>query len=69
MDVIFQKVWADLWGNKTRTLQVAFVVALGAFGIGLVIGARNLILDAVNTDYRRTAPPAIQSSVAAANRK
>ena len=59
MDVIFQKVWVDLWGNKTRTLQVALVVALGAFGIGLVIGARNLILDAVNTDYRRTAPPAI----------
>ena len=59
MDVIFQKVWVDLWGNKTRTLQVALVVALSAFGIGLVIGARNLILDAVNTDYRRTAPPAI----------
>lgn len=59
MDVIFQKVWVDLWGNKSRTLQVALVVALGAFGIGLVIGARNLILDAVNTDYRRTAPPAI----------
>ncbi len=59
MDVIFQKIWADLWGNKSRTLQVALVVALGAFGIGLVIGARNLILDAVNSDYRRTAPPAI----------
>lgn len=59
MDVILQKVWVDLWGNKTRTLQVALVVALGAFGIGLVVGARNLILDAVNTDYRRSAPPAI----------
>ena len=59
MDVIFQKVWVDLWGNKTRTLQVALVVALSAVGIGLVIGARNLILDAVTTDYRRTAPPAI----------
>lgn len=59
MDVIYQKIWADLWGNKMRTIQVALVVALGAFGIGLVIGARNLILNAVNSDYRRAAPPAI----------
>ncbi|MEZ4865742.1 MAG: ABC transporter permease [Caldilineaceae bacterium] len=59
MDVIYQKIWADLWDNKTRTIQVALVVALGAFGIGLVIGARNLILEAVNADYRRAAPPAI----------
>ncbi|MEZ4656480.1 MAG: ATP-binding cassette domain-containing protein [Caldilineaceae bacterium] len=46
-------------GATRRTVQVALVVALGAFGIGLVIGARNLILDAINTDYRKAAPPAI----------
>lgn len=59
MNGIYQKVWSDLWGNKTRTVQVALVVAMGAFGLGLVVGARNLILDAVNSDYRRTAPPTI----------
>lgn len=59
MNVLYQKVWADLWGNKSRTIQVALIVALGAFGIGLVVGARNLILDAVNTDYRRSSPAAI----------
>jgi len=59
MHTIYRKIWADIWSNKTRTLQVALVVALGAFGIGLVVGGRNLIVDAVNADWQRVDAPAI----------
>ena len=63
MNVIYQKIWADLWGHKARTLQIALVVALGAFGIGLVVGARNLITEAVSADWRAVTPPAINLNV------
>ncbi|CAN5398720.1 FtsX-like permease family protein [soil metagenome] len=63
IDVIYQKIWADLWGNKVRTLQVAMIVALGAFGIGLVIGSRNLIVNVLNAEWQQSSPPAIKLSV------
>jgi putative ABC transport system permease protein len=63
MTTLYQKIWADLWGNKGRTLQVALIVALGAFGIGLVVGGRNLIVAALNTDWQRVEAPAINLTV------
>ena len=63
MRIIYQKIWADLWGAKARTLQVALIVALGAFGIGLVVGGRNLIVDALNTDWQTVKAPAINLNV------
>ena len=43
MRSLLAKIWHDLWSNKARTFQVVMVIALGAIGIGLVIGGRNLI--------------------------
>jgi putative ABC transport system permease protein len=63
METIYQKIWMDLWGNKARTLQVALVVALGAFGIGLVVGARNLIIAAFDADWQMVAAPTINLTV------
>ena len=34
---LLRKVWFELWSNKSRTIQVVMVIALGAIGIGLVI--------------------------------
>ncbi|MEM7534010.1 MAG: FtsX-like permease family protein [Chloroflexota bacterium] len=59
MNVIYQKIWADIWGNKSRTIQVALVIALGAFGAGLVVGGRNLIVNAINADWQKAGPPTI----------
>ncbi|MEM7801143.1 MAG: FtsX-like permease family protein [Chloroflexota bacterium] len=50
------KVWYDLWGNKSRTMQVVLVIALGSMAIGLVIGGRNLIEKAVNSSHHASEP-------------
>lgn len=63
MNVIYYKIWADLWGNKSRTLQVVLIIALGAFGAGLVIGARNLTSHALNADWLAGDPPNMKISV------
>lgn len=63
MGAQYQKIWADLWGNKGRTLQVVLIVALGAFGIGLVVGGRNLIVAAFNDDWQKVEAPTINLTV------
>lgn len=63
MKMIYYKIWADLWGNKTRTLQVVLIIALGAFGAGLVIGGRNLTAGALNQDWALSAAPNMKISV------
>jgi putative ABC transport system permease protein len=63
MNVIYYKILADLWGHKSRTLQVVLIIALGAFGAGLVIGARNLTSAALNADWLAGDPPNMKISV------
>lgn len=61
--VLLRKVWFDLWEDKTRTLQVVLVIALGAIGIGLVIGGRNLIAESVLAGWQAAEPPNIKLTV------
>jgi len=63
MITLLNKVWFDLWKDKSRTLQVVLVIALGAIAIGLVIGGRNLIADSVLTGSQAAEPPHIRLSV------
>ena len=63
MSSLFAKVWHDLWSNKARTIQVVVVIALGAMGIGLVIGGRNLIAGTIADQWRQAEPPNIKLSV------
>ena len=63
MLTLLAKVWFDLWQDKTRTLQVVMVIALGAIGIGLVIGGRNLVAGTVSSSWQAAQPPQIQLSV------
>lgn len=63
MSGLLTKVWFDLWDDKTRTLQVVLVIALGAIGIGLVIGGRNLIAESVLTGWQSAEPPNIKLNV------
>ena len=32
----WRKVWADLWGNKLRTLLVVLSISVGVFAVGMV---------------------------------
>jgi hypothetical protein len=63
MNVIYYKIWRDLWHNKARTLQVVLIIAMGAFGIGMVIGARNLTLKAIAASWQATSPAMIRLEV------
>lgn len=63
MFTLLQKVWFDLWQDKSRTLQVVLVIALGAIGIGLVIGGRNLIAGSVLEGWQSAEPAHIKLSV------
>lgn len=63
MNVIYYKILADLWGNKSRTLQVVLIIALGAFGAGLVIGGRNLTSAVLTADWLQGDPPNMKISV------
>lgn len=60
---LLSKVWYDLWGDKLRTLQVVLVIALGSIAIGLVIGGRNLIDEAVTISYSAAEPYHIRVNV------
>jgi putative ABC transport system permease protein len=63
MRTIFYKVWFDLWNDKARTLQVVLVIALGAIGVGLVIGGRNLISQTIADQWKQAEPPHIKLAV------
>jgi putative ABC transport system permease protein len=59
----FAKLWHDLWNEKSRTIQVILVIALGAFAIGLVIGGRNLIAGTIADQWKQAEPPNIKLAV------
>ena len=63
MNTLLVKVWADFWGDKSRTSQVVLVIAIGSVAIGLVIGGRNLIVEAVNTSSANAEPAFIRLSL------
>lgn len=51
LDTRWYKVAGDLWGNKTRTLLVALSIAVGVLCVGMVTGARQIILTGLNSEY------------------
>lgn len=63
MNSLLTKVWYELWSNKARTFQVVMVIALGAIGIGLVIGGRNLIAGTISDQWKQAQPPNIKLGV------
>jgi len=63
MSVIYYKIWRDVWHNKARTLQVVLIIGMGVFGIGMVIGARNLTLRAIAAAWQATSPAMIRLEV------
>ncbi len=59
MGVIRYKIWYDLWENKGRTLRVVAIIAIGAFAVGAVLGAKEFILRDVTRTWRASAPATI----------
>ena len=63
MLTLLSKVWFELWQDKSRTIQVTLVIALGAIGVGLVVGGRNLVAGTIAESWKLAQPPHIELSV------
>lgn len=63
LDARWAKVAAELWDNKTRTLLVALSIALGVLCIGMVTGARSIILQGLSAEYAAARPAAATLTV------
>jgi putative ABC transport system permease protein len=60
MDVIWAKVWADLWDNKIRTTLAVLSIAAGVFAIGAIFGTTDQLLSGMNTAHQATRPSHVQ---------
>src|SRR5687767_10819817 len=59
MGVIWHKIWSDIWNNKGRTAQVVLIIAMGAFAIGMIIGASEAISSRLGEVWHTASPAMI----------
>ncbi len=60
MGVLWDKIGRDLWENKGRTIQVVLIIAVGAFAIGMIIGARDFMIAGMQESWRASHPAMIR---------
>jgi len=63
MGVIRHKIWFDLWEQKSRTIQVVLIIAIGAFAIGTIMGGAELIREDITHTWQGVTPPMIGLAV------
>jgi putative ABC transport system permease protein len=56
LDTRWTKVVRDVWSNRTRSLLVILSITIGVLCVGMVMGARAIILDSLDQQYRATNP-------------
>jgi hypothetical protein len=54
MSVLWHKVWADLWRNKTRTLLAVLSIASGVFAIGMMFGMSDLLTTNLDESHHQS---------------
>jgi len=57
MDVIWYKVWFDLWHNKMRTLLAVLSIAAGVFAVGMMFGMSDLLITNLDESHHEVLPP------------
>lgn len=57
MDVIWYKIWSDLWNNKTRTLLAMLSIASGVFATGMMFGMSDLLVTNLDKSHQEVLPP------------
>lgn len=50
------KVWADFWGNKTRTFLMVLTIFVGVFSVGLVNNMARMMNNDMDLDYQTSNP-------------
>jgi putative ABC transport system permease protein len=56
MNILWDKVWFDLWHHKTRTLLAIVSIAAGVFAIGAIFGLVNQLLSGMDVAHRASQP-------------
>jgi len=56
MDVIWYKIWFDIWRNKTRTLLAVLSIAAGVFAVGAIFGMSDLLTVNLDSSHRAVLP-------------
>ena len=56
MNVIWHKVWSDLWHHKARTLLAVISIAAGVFALGAVFGMIDQLTPNLNRVHRTVQP-------------
>ncbi|MCL4870211.1 MAG: FtsX-like permease family protein [Anaerolineae bacterium] len=56
MNVIWHKVWSDLWHNKVRSLLAVLSIAVGVLAIGTIFGLVDQLLTGMDGAHRAVAP-------------
>ena len=60
MNVIWRKVWRDLWNNKLRTALVVLATAVGVFALGLVFGSSSVMRARMTESHQESNAPHIE---------
>jgi len=55
----WRKVVRDLWGNKLRTVLVVLSIAVGVFAFGMIAGARETAVTALDASWNSTNPSSV----------
>lgn len=56
MNVIWHKLWSDLWDNKLRTMLAVFSIAAGTFSVGVVFGQADQLLSGMDAAHEAVNP-------------
>ena len=52
----WKKVWADFWGNKSRTFITMITIAVGTFAVGFNSNMNLYMNESMDSDYLSTNP-------------
>ena len=56
MNSRWKKVWADFWGNKTRTILTIVTIMVGVFAVGFNSNLKYYMNDSMEGDYQSANP-------------
>jgi putative ABC transport system permease protein len=54
--IIWDKVWADLWGNKVRAILAVLSIAAGVFAIGAIFGMVDQLMSGMDEAHQAVYP-------------
>ena len=52
----WKKVWADFWGNKTRTFLTILIILAGTFAVGFTINLASFMNESMDRDFLSARP-------------